>query len=202
MKQFNIICKNYYSEIIVFMQADAEEIETTDEEGFEAEIKSLLDKIKDKDENTYLKEAIGCWKHDYKKAAMVLLWCAAIDRIHKIIEQIGFEKFNKTSEDMKAQNHGRYKNFNKNQNVRSLSDLRDVPDGDVLWIIEGMGLIDCNQKARLASCYQMRCHAGHPGAAPITKYNIISCLSDIVEIVLEKPTFEIKGTSYTEKSEK
>ena len=68
-----------------------------------------------------------------------------------------------------------------------------VFDSDVLWVIEGMQLIDSNERTRLASCFDMRCHSGHPGSAPITKYNVISCFSDIVEIVLANPTFNLNN---------
>lgn len=143
------------------------------------------------DENTYLKEAINCCNAGYLKASIVLGWCATIDRIHKKIESIGFEKFNSISVKMKNQTDGRFKKFNKPQNVSSLSDLRAVFDSDLLWIIEGMGLIDINQHTRLSSCFDMRCHSGHPGEAPITKYNTASFFSDICEIVLVNEKFAI-----------
>lgn len=77
--------------------------------------------------------------------------------------------------------------------IQSISEMRStVFDSDLLWVLEGMQLIDANQRTRLASCFDMRCHSGHPGEAPITKYNVLSCFSDVVEIVLANPTFEIK----------
>lgn len=143
------------------------------------------------DENEYLKEAIDCCSAGFLKAAIVLGWCATIDKIHKKIEAIGFEKFNATSIKMKNQTEGRFKKFNKSQNVSSLSDLRTVFDSELLWIIEGMELIDINQHTRLSSCFDMRCHSGHPGEAPITKFNTVSFFSDIFEIVIVNEKFKI-----------
>jgi len=114
-----------------------------------------------------------------------------MDRIHKVIEQKGFDKFNKVSEVMKTQTKGRFKNFNKTFNVQSINDLQMIFDSDILWILEGMEMIDSNQKTRLSSCFELRCHSGHPGDAPITKYNVLSCFSDIIEIILANPTFSI-----------
>lgn len=51
--------------------------------------------------------------------------------------------------------------------------------------------IDVNQKTRLVSCFEMRCHSGHPGEAPITKYNVLSCFSDIVEIIFANSKFSL-----------
>ena len=92
---------------------------------------------------------------------------------------------------MKNQTEGRFKKFNKSQNVSSLSDLRTVFDSELLWIIEGMELIDINQHTRLSSCFDMRCHSGHPGEAPITKFNTVSFFSDIFEIVIVNEKFKI-----------
>lgn len=191
IKQFDIIASDFNDNVVIFLQTDAVETAETDHHQFSEEVHALLGKICDSDENEYLTEALGCWENGYLKAATVLLWCAAIDRIHKVIEKIGFDVFNNTSAQMKNQTSGRYKRFSKEYNIQSLSELRTAFDNDVLWVIEGMQLIDSNERTRLASCFDMRCHSGHPGAAPITKYNVISCFSDIVEIILTNPKFSL-----------
>ncbi len=152
---------------------------------------TFFEKITDSDEDDYLKEAVGCANSNYYRAAIVLGWSAAIDRIHKKIEQIGFAKFNVISAEMASQIKGRYKRFNQSQNVNSLSELRQVLDTTVLWVIEGMRLIDLNQHTRLRSCFEMRCHSAHPGEAPITEYNLMSFFSDIDHIVIGNPAFQL-----------
>ncbi len=123
-----------------------------------------------------------------------MAWCTAIDRIHRKIEEIGFTTFNVTSARMASQTAGRFKKFNQTQNVNSLSELRNVFENIVLWIVEGMGLIDSNQHMRLGSCFEMRCHAAHPGEAPITSFNLLSIFSDIDQMVLLNPKFAL-GTA-------
>ena len=90
---------------------------------------------------------------------------------------------------MSSQQKGRFKRFNQTQNVGSLSDLREVFDTVMLWIIEGMELIDSNQHTRLRSCFDMRCHGAHPGEAPITELNLLSFFSDLDQIVFRNPKF-------------
>ena len=141
------------------------------------------------DEDQYLSEAIACAKHGFLRASAVLGWCAAIDRIHRTIETVGFTEFNVASARMASQQQGRFKRFNKPQNVASISELRMVFDNDLLWIIEGMQLIDSNQHTRLHSCFELRNHSGHPGEAPVTEYNLLSFFSDLIEIVLKNPRF-------------
>ncbi len=190
IKQIDCVSIDFNDNVVIFLQTDAMSPEENHYE-FNDDVQALLEKISDTDENEYLKEALGCWESGYLKAATVLLWCAGIDRIHKVIENKGFDIFNATSTQMKLQTTGRFKRFAKEYNIHSLSELRMVFDSDVLWVIEGMQLIDSNERTRLVGCYDMRCHSGHPGDAPITKYNVISCFSDIVEIVLTNPKFSI-----------
>jgi hypothetical protein len=140
-------------------------------------------------DDAYLTEAVDCARAGFIRAAAVMGWCAAIARIHKTVERIGFAKFNVASASMASQTQGRFKRFNKPQNVSSMSELKMVFDRDILWILEGMGLIDSNQQTRLLSCFDLRNHSAHPGEAPVTPYNLLSFFSDIIEIVLKNPKF-------------
>lgn len=144
------------------------------------------------EEDAYLKEAINCASKEYYRASVVLGWCAAIDRIHRAIEKIGFPNFNVTSASMASQTQGRFKKFNSPQNISSLSELREVFDTVVLWVIEGMQLIDNNQHARLKGCFDLRCQCAHPGDAPVTEFNLLSYFSDLNEIIFRNPKFDVK----------
>jgi hypothetical protein len=151
----------------------------------------ILGKLPDQEENDYLEEAVKCAKQGFLRAAVVLGWCACIDRIHRKIELVGFPAFNIMSSQMASQQQGRFKKFNSVQNVSSLSELRAVFDNVILWVVEGMGLVDSNQHTRLTSCFEMRCQCAHPGEAPITEFNLMSFFSDINEIVLNNSKFAL-----------
>lgn len=151
----------------------------------------LIEGIEVADEKEYLKEAIECADLGYHRAAAVLGWAAAINRIHKLIEIKGFNQFNITSARLASLDKGRFKRFSKTYNIHTLSELREVFDTDILWIIEGMGLIDSNQHTRLRSCFDLRNQSAHPGEAPITEYNLLSFFSDIREIILTNKIFSM-----------
>jgi hypothetical protein len=140
-------------------------------------------------DDAYLKEAVDCARANFIRAATVMGWCAAVARIHRAIEKNGFQKFNVASAAMASQTQGRFKKFNKPQSVTSISELQLVFDTEILWILEGMQVIDANQHARLRSCFELRNHSAHPGEAPVTDYNLLSFFSDIIEIVLKNPKF-------------
>lgn len=151
----------------------------------------MLSGLSDAEEDAYLTEAIACASGNLFRGAAVLGWCAAIDRIHRVIEKVGFNKFNTVSQQMAAAQSGRFRRFNKGQNIPSISELREVFDSEILWIIEGMQLIDSNQHTRLRSCFDLRCQCSHPGDAPVTEYNLLSFFSDINEIVLRNANFQL-----------
>jgi hypothetical protein len=153
---------------------------------------SFFASLANPDESEYLREALACARAGYLRAAAVLGWSAAIDRVHRRIEALGFRQFNVTSAQMASQQSGRYKRFNQVQNVNSISELREVFDTIVLWIVEGMGLIDSNQHTRLRSCFEMRCQSAHPGDAPITPFNLLSFFSDLDQIVFSNPKFKVQ----------
>src|SRR6266446_2719644 len=156
-----------------------------------AVLSQIFGKLPSQEENDYLGEAVKCAEKGFLRAAVVLGWCACIDRIHRKIELVGFPAFNVMSSQMASQQQGRFKKFNSVQNISSLSELRAVFDNVVLWIVEGMGLVDSNQHTRLTSCFEMRCQCAHPGEAPITPFNLMSFFSDINEIILKNPKFSV-----------
>lgn len=148
-------------------------------------------------EGDYLAEAVACAKHGHLRAAAVLGWSAAVDRIHRVLECKGLDKFNAMSHQMKAATVGRYKRFDKSQNVANLAELREVFDTVILWVVEGMGMIDTNQHTRLLSCFDMRCHSAHPGEAPITQYNLMSFFSDLDQIIFKNERFKLPASAST-----
>jgi hypothetical protein len=186
----DILTKRLRDELIIPLQTAAA---ATNVSLFDAFIAAIVDPA----ESDYFRESLECAKGGHLRAATVMAWCAAIDRIHRAIEQIGFDKFNTMSVQMTAQQKGRYKKFNTPVNISSLSEMREVFDTTVLWVIEGMGLIDSNQHTRLRSCFEMRCHSAHPGEAPITEFNLISLFSDLQKIVMENPKFAAAPISVT-----
>jgi hypothetical protein len=179
------ILKRYHDDLILPIQTEPKLAKEVSLLG------KMLAGLPSAEEDAYLREAVACASQGHLRAAAVLGWCAAIDRIHRCIEKAGLDKLNTASRRMAAATSGRFKRFNSPTSVNSLSELREVVDSNVLWILEGMQLIDCNQHTRLRSCFDLRCQSAHPGNAPVTEYNLLSFFSDINEIVLRNPNFSI-----------
>lgn len=182
----NVLCRSFRNDLILPLQQRP----TGSLKGVN-ELTKMLQTLPDPAQNEYLKEACDCAKREYFRAAVVLGWCAAIDQIHRTIEKNGFTSFNVTSAKMASEKIGRFKKFNQVQNVNSIGELREVFDAIILWILEGMQLIDSNEHTRLHSCFELRCQCAHPGNAPITEYNLLSFFSDLNKIVFRNAKFKV-----------
>lgn len=156
------------------------------------DLQKLVLGLPDLDESEYLKEAIDCANSNFKKAAVVIGWCAAIDRIQKKIQVVGFAMFNNTSTQMKQQTSGRHKNFMKEFKIATLAELQTVFDSDLIRVCEGMQLLDGNETDRLINVdFQYRNHSAHPGNAPIEDPHLVAFFTDINNIILTNPKFSL-----------
>ncbi len=156
------------------------------------DLQKLVTGLTDLGESEYLKEAIDCADSKFKKASIVMGWCAGIDRIQKKIQMIGFGKFNAVSTTMKAQTSGRFKLFNKEFKVTTLSELQTVFDADLIRVCEGMNLLDSNETDRLITVdFQWRNHSAHPGNAPIDDPHLVAFFTDINTIILTNAKFAL-----------
>ncbi len=183
----NCVTKTFHNELVLPIQMEpkiAHEVSM---------LSKLFADLASPAEDAYMKEAIDCASHQLYRGSAVLGWCGAIDRIHRVIGKTGYDKFNATSQSMRAATSGRFKKFNTLTSVTSVNDLREVFDSNILWILEGMQLIDSNQHTRLKSCFDLRNQCGHPGEAPVTEYNLASFFSDINEIIFKNPKFALPG---------
>ena len=140
----------------------------------------------------YLKEAVQCADAGYFRAAIILGWAAAVDRLHQTIMKNGLDKFNNASLQMTALSTGRYKRFNKKFNIQNLSDLRmGVFDNDLLWVLEFLGFIDGSEHEKLQICFTMRNICAHPGEAKFSPENIGSFFSDLDSLVFRNQKFKL-----------
>ena len=143
------------------------------------------------DEGEYLAEAQRCLEANALRGCIVLGWCAMIARIHKKIEEIGFDRFSQVTVEMAGKTTGRFKFFTKRFSIQSRSELQTVFDTDLLWVLEYLELIDNNQHQRLRHCFEFRNNSAHPGLAPIKGENLYSFYSDISEIILKSAKFKL-----------
>jgi hypothetical protein len=148
-------------------------------------------RLQDTAERSFIEEAITCIRAGASRAAIVLGWCAVIDRMRRKIEAVGFDKFNTASVQLKNQTTGKFAKWNKGVQASTVADLLPIFDTDLMIVLEGMGLLDDNQAQRLKVLFQYRCHSAHPADAPIGPAHVVSFFTDAVDIVLGNKCFAI-----------
>jgi hypothetical protein len=154
------------------------------------EIRKTIAGIPYPDQKGYLEEALRCIEADCKRATAVLGWSAAMHHIHSKIEEIGFPKFNGEAAAL-AKKGGRFKHFKGIAPIDSISDLRELQDRVILTILDGIGLLESNQRTRLESLLDLRIQASHPGDAEITMPNLVSFFSDLSTLVFNNPKLAV-----------
>ncbi len=153
------------------------------------QLRGMLDKVSGS-EHAYLEEAVGCIESGFLRAAVVMGWAGAVDRMQAKIAAVGFDKFNAISKIMKKKG-GVYSQFDRAYSVKSLNAFRaKVSDRSLLMTLLYMEAIDVNQHDRLKHCYTLRNNSAHPGKAPIKEANVVSFFSDLVEIVYSNPALD------------
>lgn len=156
-----------------------------------AQLDAILDSLTE-EEKALMKEALDCARSGYLRASVILGWAAAVYRLHKTVEKMGFDTFNKKSEEMSKIQEGRYKRFNKTFHVHNIAELQaTVFDNDLLWVLEYCGLIDYNQHERLTTCFVMRNTCAHPSSTKIMPENATSFYSDIKTIIFDNAKFKL-----------
>ena len=155
------------------------------------DLEKLIPGLTNADESDYLREAIDCAFHGYRRAAVVMGWCATIDRIQRKFLALGLDRVNKTSVALKAMTSGKFKRWNKEFSVSTLSELQTIFDSDLIVLLEGMALIDGNEAARLETCFLYRNQSAHPSAAPIADPHVLAFFTDIVSIVLRNSKLQV-----------
>lgn len=186
LKVIDSLLKNYKNKFVLPIQQNIEVI------GRVSQLDTLIERITSSDESTYIQEAIDCAKSGYYRAAIVLGWCAVIDRFQRKITDVGFDKFNAASLKVKNITTGKFKRWNKEFNINNLSELQAVFDNDLITVLEGgLGLIDSNQAERLEILFTYRNQSAHPGNAPIDEPHLVAFFYDIVNIVFTNPVFKI-----------
>jgi hypothetical protein len=155
------------------------------------DLAKLIPELPKGEESEYLQEAVECAAAGHSRAAIVMGWCCAIDRLQRKIVSLELGSFNAASRNLKARRSGKFKRWNKEFSISTMSELQAVFDTDLIVVLEGMGLLDGNEAQRLETCFQYRNHSAHPGHAPIHEAHVVSFFTDITSIVLQNPQFAL-----------
>jgi hypothetical protein len=114
------------------------------------------------DEQSYLEEAARCLASRCNRAAIILLWAAAMARLHGAIEKLGFNAYNSA---LDQATHKKGSPFNKvsKAGVASLPELQRCRDFDLLVVGMELWKYDLQVFEDLDRLLGIRNSAAHPG---------------------------------------
>ena len=125
-------------------------------------LSKIYSSLNSDEERKYFEEAARAGASQCYKAATVMAWCAAIDRLRKVVEKLGLNNFNKMSKQLKARKAGHYKHFSKEFNIKQTNELQEVFDKDLITILSAMVNLDLNELKAVLHLFEVRNHCAHP----------------------------------------
>lgn len=124
------------------------------------------------EEGLYISEAARCSSVHCHRAAIILLWAAAVARLHAEIQRIGFAAFNSAAAVASAIKGAPYNRITKSISIGSLGELQRGRDFDVIAIGMEIWKYDLQAFEELDRLLGLRNSAAHPGMFSPTSLDV------------------------------
>ncbi len=134
------------------------------------------------DEQGYLEESARCLSSKCNRAAIILLWAAAMSRLHSAVEKIGFNAYN-LAIDQTVQKKGNPFNKVSKSHVASLPELQRSRDFDLIVIGMELWKYDLQVFEELDRLLGIRNSAAHPGMLKPTALDVQQYASKVATYV-------------------
>jgi hypothetical protein len=144
----------------------------------------LIGCIASAEERAYYEEAFRAAAAQCYKAAVVMTWCAVVDRLHSFVKKQGLPAFNKASTKVKNLTTPAYKSFNKEFNLAFETELQEVSEKDLLIVISGMVSMDVNELKAILRLLDTRNSCAHPSPYVADEIGFTHFLNEIYNLVL------------------
>ena len=115
------------------------------------------------EEQVYVSEAAKCSSLHCHRAAMIMLWAAAMARVHNAVQRVGFAAFNAAAANAAAKKGTPYNRVTKGLTLGSLAELQRARDADVLIVGLELWNYDLQVFEEQERLLGIRNSAAHPG---------------------------------------
>jgi hypothetical protein len=115
------------------------------------------------EESPYLEEAAQCVTVEAYRAAIIMIWAAAVARLHAAIIKRGFDAFNAAVDSVRAKSGQPYNRVKEGAKVSSLPELQRSRDADLLVVGMELFRYDLQVYQELDRLLGTRNDAAHPG---------------------------------------
>jgi hypothetical protein len=135
------------------------------------------------DEKTYLDEASRCITVNCYRAAVIMLWAAAVSRFHRSIENLGFSAYNTAYAITLTKTGNPFNKVSKGATISSLPELQRVRDFDLLVVGMELWKYDLQTYEELDRLLGTRNTYAHPGMATPTILDVQQFASKVDSFV-------------------
>jgi hypothetical protein len=140
-------------------------------------LRDLIPKLKSKEQQSFLEEAISCFEIKSFRAAIVMTWLLAIDTIYEFVISKKLIVFNNA-----IQLHGKYKKVT----IVSKDSFSDIKESDFIELLRVAKIISNDTRKILDEKLDFRNTCAHPNTIVIKETKAISFIEDIVENIVTK----------------
>jgi len=128
----------------------------------------------------YLDEAKRCVEVNACRAAIVLAWCAVIYHLHRQVEMMGFEYFERLYRKQYARD--------RHPRIRELSDLREIKDAELLEILLKMDILHSEEEFKTLDDFRrLRNDCAHAEPRDVTQKDVLHHFEKIEPFVTRNP---------------
>ncbi len=136
------------------------------------QIEGLFNGLVSVEESQYISEAARCSAVRCQRAAIVMLWAAAIARFHAEIQNVGFVTYNSAAATTVKKRGNPFSRVTSSINITSLADLQLGRDFDMIAIGMELWGYDSQTFDELNRCLNIRNSAAHPGSFEPTSLDV------------------------------
>jgi hypothetical protein len=127
------------------------------------QLQAVFDGDLSTDEASYVEEAARCAGTHCNRAAIILLWAAAVARMHTAVQRIGFDTYNASLATAAARKGYPFNKLSKGASLSSLPELQRGRDFDLLVVGMDLWKYDLQAYEELDRLLGLRNSAAHPG---------------------------------------
>lgn len=138
------------------------------------------------DETVYIEEAAHCVTVPCYRAALIMLWAAAVARLHDAVVKRGFDAYNRAVDATTSKKGAPFNRVKEGAKISSLPELQRSRDADILVI--GMELFgyDLQVFQELDRLLGSRNDAAHPGMAKLIAMDVQQFATKVASLIFDK----------------
>ena len=135
-------------------------------------LESLFAGVVSHEEAQYIAEAARCSSVKCQRAAMVIIWAAAIARLHSGVQVVGFAAFNSAAAAVAAKKGHPFNRVTRPLALTSVADLQLTRDFDVIGVGMELWQFDLQAFEEINRLLGIRNSAAHPGTFEPTSLEV------------------------------